>query len=376
MAFSELDEAFALTRAQPELKTIASDEVVRRVLKHNPYTFWGLYPAESGTPLLGYYGFLLLNTTGAAALVADRLDPLNPSFDHLAGEGQTAAAVYIWMMVAPGLTARATPMVTAALGAMNRGAPLYARAGTQAGLNLIRRQGFKPVHAERDGLGGLFLFGAIDSLEVRPTRQLADDAPLPFTTGPAPVAAAASRFAIKVASTNDDVERALAIRAAVYMVEQHCPYEEEFDGNDRCATHLLGSVDGEPAATLRLRYFADFAKIERVAVLPRYRHSLIGREMMKATLEFIRRKGYRKVYGHVQKRLVHYWSRYGFKPLDTNYTLRFSDHEYVLMWGDLEPHPKALTMHTDPYVLLRPEGQWDEPCALERSAQRPATNPH
>jgi len=33
------------------------------------------------------------------------------------------------------------------------------------------------------------------------------------------------------------------------------------------ATHLVGYVGAEPAATLRLRYFGDFVKIERLAVL-------------------------------------------------------------------------------------------------------------
>ncbi|MDE2463748.1 MAG: GNAT family N-acetyltransferase [Alphaproteobacteria bacterium] len=181
---------------------------------------------------------------------------------------------------------------------------------------------------------------------------------------------------VRVARTGEDVERALAIRSAVYLIEQQCPYEEEFDGNDRTGTHMLGLIEGEPAATLRLRYFADFAKIERVAVLPRYRNTAVAKELVHGALEFLRRKGYRKVYGHVQKRLINYWSRFGFKILETNYRLVFSDHEYVLMWGELEPHPNALGMHTDPYVLLRPEGKWDEPCLLESSATRPPTNPH
>lgn len=359
LALSELEEAFALTRAHPELKIIASDDVVRRVLKQNAYTFWGVYPAESGAPLLGYYGFLLLNANGETALIEGTLDPLAPDPSLLAGTEERPDAIYIWLMVVPGLSSRATPMVTAALGKICKGAPLYARAGTQAGLNLMRRQGFRPVDPDREGIGALCIFGAIDTLKVRETR----------------VKPLAPRFEIKVAGSGADVEAAFAIRSAVYLTEQNCPYEEEFDGNDRSGTHLIGTVGGEPAATLRLRYFAEFVKIERVAVLPRHRNTLIGKELMKFALEFIRRKGYRTVYGHVQKRLVNYWRRYGFVPLETA-PLVFSDHEYVVMKGELDPHPKALNLHSDPYVLLRPEGNWDEPCALERSAARPATNPH
>jgi hypothetical protein len=33
-------------------------------------------------------------------------------------------------------------------------------------------------------------------------------------------------------------------------------------------------------------------------------------------------------------------------------------------------------MMSDPYLIVRPEGYWDAPGALDRSAERPATNPH
>ena len=36
----------------------------------------------------------------------------------------------------------------------------------------------------------------------------------------------------------------------------------------------------------------------------------------------------------------------------------------------------AITVMSDPYVIVRPEGRWDTPGALDNSAARPATNPH
>ncbi|MGA7383676.1 MAG: hypothetical protein WBW81_02940 [Methylocella sp.] len=53
-----------------------------------------------------------------------------------------------------------------------------------------------------------------------------------------------------------------AIRAAVYIAEQACPFAEESDGNDCCATHLIGFIGEEPAGCIRLRYFHDFVKLE------------------------------------------------------------------------------------------------------------------
>jgi predicted GNAT family N-acyltransferase len=179
-----------------------------------------------------------------------------------------------------------------------------------------------------------------------------------------------------VASNPDHLAKIFALRAAVFMSEQNCPYEEEFDGNDFCATHILGLVDGHPAATLRLRYFADFAKMERLAVLPKYRRTLIPKIVVNKGIDIIRRKGYRTLYGHAQKRLLKFWSRFGLKPLQKNFPLVFSDHEYVEVSAELEPHAEAITVMSDPYVIMRPEGDWDKPGVLDQSAARPPTNPH
>jgi len=71
---------------------------------------------------------------------------------------------------------------------------------------------------------------------------------------------------VRVARTLDDLMMVVAIRALVYMGEQNCPYAEEFDGNDLVATNLIGFVNGEPAATVRMRYFGGFAKLVSAGV--------------------------------------------------------------------------------------------------------------
>src|SRR5258706_14129840 len=65
--------------------------------------------------------------------------------------------------------------------------------------------------------------------------------------------------------------KCLSVRGIVFIGEQGSPYDEEFDGNDFTATHILATVGGEPAGAMRIRYFGDFAKPERLAVLQRFR---------------------------------------------------------------------------------------------------------
>ena len=168
--------------------------------------------------------------------------------------------------------------------------------------------------------------------------------------------------------------QAFAVRSAVFLSEQNCPYAEEFDGNDFTATHVLGLVGTEPAATMRIRYFADFAKPERLAVRKEFRKSGITAEVINFGVELCRRQGYHKLYGHAQVRLLPFWQRYGFRPTGKD-SFVFSDHEYVEILCDLEPHPEAITGAEDPLVMIRPEGDWDRPGVLDHSAARPATNP-
>jgi predicted GNAT family N-acyltransferase len=363
LRLDELDEAFALTREQLSA-SVAADDHVRKVLAHNPESFWGIYRKDDTSPegrLVGYLGFLLLNEKGAAALRGGTLDATRPDLALIAREHDRTEVIYMWSMVARRLARIAIPMIAKSMGTRYIGLPLCSTAATEAGLQALRAFGFTPMTEGKDGVGNGFW--------LDPTGHAG--APKPRRANPLN-----SRFKIVVASTTDEIEKAFAIRAAVFMIEQNCPYEEEFDGNDRTGTHMLGLVDGQPAATMRLRYFADFVKLERLAVLPRYRRTLIAREIVEAAINFCRRKGYTKVYGHAQKRLLHFWARFGFKPIDKNYNLVFSDHEYVELWGELEPHANPITMYSNPNLFLRPEGRWDEPCILEKSATRAATNPH
>jgi predicted GNAT family N-acyltransferase len=172
-----------------------------------------------------------------------------------------------------------------------------------------------------------------------------------------------------------DLMQVVAIRAAAFLAEQNCPYAEEFEGNDFCALHLIGAVNDEPAACLRVRFFADFAKLERLAVRREFRRSRLAFEIVHAAIKLSRRKGYTRLYGHAQDRLVPFWSCFGGQPMKGRRALKFSDYAYTEMMMVTERDPEALSLDSDPYVLIRPEGSWDEPGPLERSAARPVTSP-
>jgi predicted GNAT family N-acyltransferase len=180
---------------------------------------------------------------------------------------------------------------------------------------------------------------------------------------------------VRIARDPNDLMTVFAIRSAVYLVEQDCPMEEEFDGNDLVAAHFLGFVGNEPVACLRVRFFGDFAKVERLAVRHQYRKSRVSFKLVQASVEYLKRKGFRKIYGQAQDRLVDFWAHFGAKPLPSKREISFSDFSYTEMLLEIEPSPDAITLESDPYVIIRPEGEWDEPGVLDRSAERAVTSP-
>jgi predicted GNAT family N-acyltransferase len=192
---------------------------------------------------------------------------------------------------------------------------------------------------------------------------------------PPPANISQRAISIRIARDPNDLMLVTAIRAAVYLAEQDCPIEEEFDGNDLVAAHFIGFIGAEPAACLRVRFFGEFAKIERLAVRHQFRRSRISFKLVQASLDYLRRKGFKKAYGHAQDRLVNFWAHFGAKPLGHNRKITFSDFSYTEMVLDLEPDADAITLDSDPYLIIRPEGDWDRPGVLEGSSGRGASSP-
>jgi predicted GNAT family N-acyltransferase len=179
---------------------------------------------------------------------------------------------------------------------------------------------------------------------------------------------------VDIARSLSDMTEVMAVRALVYMGEQACPFAEEFDGNDFAgATHLILRRGAEPVGVLRLRWFCDFAKLERLAIRREYRGGGGLMMLAHAAFDLAARKGYRRLMGHAQPRLVAFWKRYfsgWVRPERASFA--FSDYDYVEMEFALTPPAGAISIDADPLVLLRPEGEWDRPGVLDRSIQRSA----
>ena len=187
-----------------------------------------------------------------------------------------------------------------------------------------------------------------------------------------PARPADDRLKVVVARTLDDLMRVVMVRSLVYMGDQACPFDEEFDGNDFAgATHLMLIKNGETIGVVRLRWFAGFAKLERLAIRAEHRGGGGLMLLSKSAFNHAERKGYHRLMGHAQSRLVLFWKRYFHGRLRAGRSpFSFSNFDYVEMEFDLAPPADAITIDSDPLVLLRPEGDWDRPGVLDRSMIR------
>lgn len=174
-------------------------------------------------------------------------------------------------------------------------------------------------------------------------------------------------YAVSVARTLNDLAQVQAVRALVYMADQACPYDEEFDGNDYAgATHLILRCGPEPVGVVRLRWFGEFAKLERLAVRREHRGGPALLILCRAAFDLAARKGYGRLIGHAQVRGEAFWRRYFHGRVRTGRPrFRFSGYAYVEMEFDLPAHPGRLGLASPPMALLRPEGDWDRPGVLE-----------
>ena len=182
---------------------------------------------------------------------------------------------------------------------------------------------------------------------------------------------------VDVVRSLDQLMAVMAVRSKVFLYEQDCPYEEEFDGNDLSgALHLLAMDGNEPIGTMRLRFFRDFAKSERFAVVKGSRGRAATFAIIDAGNIIVGRKGYDTVIGTAQVRVAPFWERTGQGEVRRDRpSLWFSDHEYVEMVYRVSVPDNALTMDADAMVIARPEGDWDRQGILEKSARRSQSEP-
>jgi predicted GNAT family N-acyltransferase len=356
-----------LKLARKEIPGLASSEDALRIFRHNPEYVLALShktPLRGSSPEAeGFIAFLPLNMLGLQNLALGTFNGASPDVRLLARAGERPAGIYLWGLYAPGPLALGMALFADRMSqGLYAGIDIYSRPVTDAGLRF------------HEGLG--FVEGCtVGDIEAPNVWKFRREPERPLYDSYVPKSGNKKNIGITVAHSFEDLMRVVAIRNAVYIGEQECPYEEEYDGNDLAATHLLAYMGDEPIGCMRMRFFAGFVKFERMAIRKEFRKSRAASLLLQGAMKLAQKKGYRRILGHSQARLVNFWARFGFRPLEGAKPFVFSDYDYIEIVADMEPDPDPIVLGADPYVLIRPEGRWHVPGILESSASRQATNP-
>jgi len=152
------------------------------------------------------------------------------------------------------------------------------------------------------------------------------------------------------------------------MEETGLAARQAHDGNDYQATHIIMYCGDEPIASLRIRWFRDFAKIERTALRKAYRNSHALRTLGDFVFSHIARKGYEVAITHANPLFARLWrTLFGFKESKDKPPLRFAGHDthYVELVKVLSVPTNAIGKESAASVLMRIEGNWDSPSEFE-----------
>lgn len=124
---------------------------------------------------------------------------------------------------------------------------------------------------------------------------------------------------------SESLKVAFSIRRTVFIEGQDVPEEDDFDGLDESATHILAVNEGKKAVgTARFRVTEKHQnnspkkiKLERFAVLEEHRGEKIGQRMVEFALQKIQKKEEYKtvetIYLHAQLAAVSLYERCGFE---------------------------------------------------------------
>jgi len=85
---------------------------------------------------------------------------------------------------------------------------------------------------------------------------------------------------VKPISNPTDLAQAFDIRRRVFVIEQECPPDEEYDEFESTSTHYLATYNGLIVGTCRYRTTDKGYKLERFAVLKEHRTAGIGAALL------------------------------------------------------------------------------------------------
>jgi len=119
---------------------------------------------------------------------------------------------------------------------------------------------------------------------------------------------------VKKVETPQELNDAQEVRHQVFTEEQGIKREMDINGLDQNSDHIIAYDNNIPIGTARIRYKNGIqAKLERIAVLKRYRGQGIGKRIIAASLGLAKTKGALEVTLDSQQSAAGFYEKLGFR---------------------------------------------------------------
>src|SRR5690349_3796418 len=147
---------FLVNRAREDLPELGTNEVVHRVVSHNPDSLWAIarrenFNSRARTPE-GFQAYLMLNREGVRRLIDGTLNGSNPDLSLIARQNEKPAGIYIWCTHAWGALSGGMSLTLQKISTpLYRDVDVYSCASTFEGQRTLEGLGFS-VPATFDGI--------------------------------------------------------------------------------------------------------------------------------------------------------------------------------------------------------------------------------
>lgn len=118
------------------------------------------------------------------------------------------------------------------------------------------------------------------------------------------------KIVVKEIYLDKDIKEAFSIRRKVFVEGMNIPVEIELDKYDKIAHQIIAYADEIPAGTARWRKTKEGMKLERFAVLPKFRLLGIGKALAEYILKTL--KNEKNIYLNSQHTAIGFYEKLGF----------------------------------------------------------------
>lgn len=121
------------------------------------------------------------------------------------------------------------------------------------------------------------------------------------------------KITVKRIETAEEMVLAHQIRKDVFVEEQGVSLREEIDEYENESIHILAMINNTPAGTARWRSTHKGLKLERFAVLKKYRNSGVGRALVNYCLQ--ENEDVLHLYLNAQMAIIGFYKKFGFSEV-------------------------------------------------------------